>query len=117
MMTRFPPPLPFPPRTPKTRLLLLLSLLFFFTGGSKSVFSSSSSDDDDDDLLHQHHRDVRDTALSLLVNDRDVTETDRYDKSARTSFFFLTSSSSSFHVVFDLFELTKNKTYSLFLSF
>jgi hypothetical protein len=46
-----------------------------------------------------------------------VTETDRYDKSARTSFFFLTSSSSSFHVVFDLFELTKNKTYSLFLSF
>lgn len=117
MTTRFPPPLPFPPRTPKTRLLLLLSLLFFFTGGSKSVFSSSSSDDDDDDLLHQHHRDVRDTALSLLVNDRDVTETDRYDKSARTSFFFLTSSSSSFHVVFDLFELTKNKTYSLFLSF
>ena len=108
-MTRFPPPLPFPPRTPKTRLLLLLSLLFFFTGGSKSVFSSSSSADDDD-LLHQHHRDVRDTALSLLVNDRDVTETDRYDKSARTSFFFLTSS-SSFHVVFDLFELTKNKTY------
>ena len=88
MMTRFPPPLPFPPRTSKTRLLLLLSLLFFFTGGSKSVFSSSSSDDDDDDLLHQHHRDVRDTALSLLVNDRDVTETDRYDKSARTSFFF-----------------------------
>ena len=90
MMTRFPPPLPFPPRIPKTRLLLLLSLLFFFTGGSKSVFSSSSSDDDDDDddLLHQHHRDVRDTALSLLVNDRDVTETDRYDKSARTSFFF-----------------------------
>ena len=90
MTTRFPPPLPFPPRTPKTRLLLLLSLLFFFTGGSKSVFSSSSSsdDDDDDDLLHQHHRDVRDTALSLLVNDRDVTETDRYDKSARTSFFF-----------------------------
>ena len=117
MTTRFPPPLPFPPRTPKTRLLLLLSLLFFFTGGSKSVFSSSSSDDDEDDLLHQHHRDVRDTALSLLVNDRDVTETDRYDKSARTSFFFLTSSSSSFHVVFDLFELTKNKTYSLFLSF
>ena len=120
MTTRFPPPLPFPPRTPKTRLLLLLSLLFFFAGGSKSVFSSSSSsddDDDDDDLLHQHHRDVRDTALSLLVNDRDVTETDRYDKSARTSFFFLTSSSSSFHVVFDLFELTKNKTYSLFLSF
>ena len=118
MTTRFPPPLPFPPRTPKTRLLLLLSLLFFFTGGSKSVFSSSSSDDDDDDdLLHQHHRDVRDTALSLLVNDRDVTETDRYDKSARTSFFFLTSSSSSFHVVFDLFELTKNKMYSLFLSF
>lgn len=118
MTTRFPPPLPFPPRTPKTRLLLLLSLLFFFTGGSKSVFSSSSSDDDDDDdLLRQHHRDVRDTALSLLVNDRDVTETDRYDKSARTSFFFLTSSSSSFHVVFDLFELTKNKTYSLFLSF
>jgi hypothetical protein len=117
MTTRFPPPLPFPPRTPKTRLLLLLSLLFFFTGGSKSVFSSSSSSDDDDDLLHQHHRDVRDTALSLLVNDRDVTETDRYDKSARTSFFFLTSSSSSFHVVFDLFELTKNKTYSLFLSF
>ena len=116
MTTRFPPHLPFPPRTPKTRLLLLLSLLFFFTGGSKSVFSSSSSDDDDD-LLHQHHRDVRDTALSLLVNDRDVTETDRYDKSARTSFFFLTSSSSSFHVVFDLFELTKNKTYSLFLSF
>ena len=116
MTTRFPPPLPFPPRTPKTRLLLLLSLLFFFAGGSKSVFSSSSSDDDDD-LLHQHHRDVRDTALSLLVNDRDVTETDRYDKSARTSFFFLTSSSSSFHVVFDLFELTKNKTYSLFLSF
>lgn len=113
MTTRFPPPLPFPPRTPKTRLLLLLSLLFFFTGGSKSVLSSSS--DDDDDLL-QHHRDVRDTALSLLVNDRDVTETDRYDKSARTSFFFLTSS-SSFHVVFDLFELTKNKTYSLFLSF
>ena len=88
MTTRFPPPLPFPPRTPKTRLLLLLSLLFFFTGGSKSVFSSSSSDDYDDDLLHQHHRDVRDTALSLLVNDRDVTETDRYDKSARTSFFF-----------------------------
>ena len=41
----------------------------------------------EDDLL-QHHRDVRDTALSLLVNDRDVTETDRYDKSARTSFFF-----------------------------
>jgi hypothetical protein len=117
MTTRFPPPLPFPPRTPKTRLLLLLSLLFFFAGGSKSVFSSSSSSDDDDDLLHQHHRDVRDTALSLLVNDRDVTETDRYDKSARTSFFFLTSSSSSFHVVFDLFELTKNKTYSLFLSF
>jgi hypothetical protein len=117
MTTRFPPPLPFPPRTPKTRLLLLLSLLFFFAGGSKSVFSSSSSDDDDDDLLHQHHRDVRDTALSLLVNDRDVTETDRYNKSARTSFFFLTSSSSSFHVVFDLFELTKNKTYSLFLSF
>jgi hypothetical protein len=118
MTTRFPPPLPFPPRTPKTRLLLLLSLLFFFAGGSKSVFSSSSSDDDDDDdLLRQHHRDVRDTALSLLVNDRDVTETDRYDKSARTSFFFLTSSSSSFHVVFDLFELTKNKTYSLFLSF
>jgi hypothetical protein len=118
MTTRFPPPLPFPPRTPKTRLLLLLSLLFFFAGGSKSVFSSSSSsdDDDDDDLLRQHHRDVRDTALSLLVNDRDVTETDRYDKSARTSFFFLTSS-SSFHVVFDLFELTKNKTYSLFLSF
>ena len=117
MTTRFPPP--FPPflPTPKTSLLLLLSLLFFFTGGSKSVFSSSSSDDDDDDLLHQHHRDVRDTALSLLVNDRDVTETDRYDKSARTSFFFLTSSSSSFHVVFDLFELTKNKTYSLFLSF
>ena len=121
MTTRFPPPLPFPHRTPKTRLLLLLllSLLFFFAGGSKSVFSSSSSsdDDDDDDLLRQHHRDVRDTALSLLVNDRDVTETDRYDKSARTSFFFLTSSSSSFHVVFDLFELTKNKTYSLFLSF
>jgi hypothetical protein len=119
MTTRFPPPLPFPHRTPKTRLLLLLllSLLFFFAGGSKSVFSSSSSSDDDDDLLHQHHRDVRDTALSLLVNDRDVTETDRYDKSARTSFFFLTSSSSSFHVVFDLFELTKNKTYSLFLSF
>ena len=117
MTTRFPPPLPFPPRTPKTRLLLLLSLLFFFAGGSKSVFSSSSSDDDDDDLLHHRHRDVRDTALSLLVNDRDVTETDRYDKSARTSFFFLTSSSSSFHVVFDLFELTKNKTYSLFLSF
>jgi len=87
MTTRFPPPLPFPPRTPKTRLLLLLSLLFFFAGGSKSVFSSSS-DDDDDDLLRQHHRDVRDTALSLLVNDRDVTETDRYDKSARTSFFF-----------------------------
>ena len=116
--TRFPPLFPFPPRTPKTRLLLLLSLLFFFAGGSKSVFSSSSSDDDDDDdLLRQHHRDVRDTALSLLVNDRDVTETDRYDKSARTSFFFLTSSSSSFHVVFDLFELTKNKTYSLFLSF
>ena len=116
---RFPPPLPFPPRTPKTRLLLLLllSLLFFFAGGSKSVFSSSSSSDDDDDLLRQHHRDVRDTALSLLVNDRDVTETDRYDKSARTSFFFLTPSSSSFHVVFDLFELTKNKTYSLFLSF
>ena len=112
MTTRFPPsPFPFPPRTPKTRLLLLLSLLLFFTGGSKSVFSSSSSDDD---LLH--HRDVRDTALSLLVNDRDVTETDRYDKSARTSFFFLTSS-SSFHVVFDLFELTKNKMYSLFLSF
>ena len=110
MMTRFPPPLPFPPRTPKTRLLLLLSLLFFFTGGSKSVFSSSSSDDDDDDLLHHRHRDVRDTALSLLVNDHDVTETDRYDKSARTSFFFLTSS-SSFHVVIDLFELTKNKTY------
>ena len=109
-MTRFHPPFPFPPRTPKTRLLLLLSLLFFFTGGSKSVFSSSSSDDDDDDLLHQHHRDVRDTALSLLVNDRDVTETDRYDKSARTSFFSL-NSSSSFHVVFDLFELTKNKTY------
>ena len=112
--TRFPPLLPFPPRTPKTRLLLLLSLLFFFTGGSKSVFSSSSSssddDDDDDDLLHHRHRDVRDTALSLLVNDRDVTETDRYDKSARTSFFFLTSS-SSFHVVIDLFELTKNKTY------
>ena len=113
--TRFPPPLlPFSPRTPKTRLLLLLSLLFFFTGGSKSVFSSSSSssgdDDDDDDLLHHRHRDVRDTALSLLVNDRDVTETDRYDKSARTSFFFLTSS-SSFHVVIDLFELTKNKTY------
>ena len=117
MTTRFPPPLPFPPRTPKTRLLLLLSLLFFFAGGSKSVFSSSSSSDDDDDLLRQHHRDVRDTALSLLVNDRDVTETDRYDKSARTSFFFLTSSSSSFHVVFDLFELTKNKMYSLFLSF
>ena len=117
MMTRFPPPLPFPPRTPKTRLLLLLSLLFFFTGGSTSVFSSSSSSDDGDDDLLQHHRDVRDTALSLLVNDRDVTETDRYDKSARTSFFFLTSSSSSFHVVFDLFELTKNKTYSLFLSF
>ena len=117
MTTRFPPPLPFPPRTPKTRLLLLLSLLFFFAGGSKSVFSSSSSSDDDDDLLHQHHRDVRDTAHSLLVNDRDVTDTDRYDKSARTSFFFLTSSSSSFHVVFDLFELTKNKTYSLFLSF
>ena len=119
MTTRFPPPLPFPPRTPKTRLLLLLSLLFFFAGGSKSVFSSSSSsdDDDDDDLLRQHPRAVRDTALSLLVNDRDVTETDRYDKSARTSFFFLTSSSSSFHVVFDLFELTKNKTYSLFLSF
>ena len=112
--TRFPPLLPFSPRTPKTRLLLLLSLLFFFTGGSKSVFSSSSSssgdDDDDDDLLHHRHRDVRDTALSLLVNDRDVTETDRYDKSARTSFFFLTSS-SSFHVVIDLFELTKNKTY------
>lgn len=117
MTTRFPPPLPFPPRTPKTRLLLLLSLLFFFTGGSTSVFSSSSSSDDGDDDLLQHHRDVRDTALSLLVNDRDVTETDRYDKSARTSFFFLTSSSSSFHVVFDLFELTKNKTYSLFLSF
>ena len=112
MTTRFPPsPFPFPPRTPKTRLLLLLSLLLFFTGGSKSVFSSSPSDDD---LLHD--RDVRDTALSLLVNDRDVTETDRYDKSARTSFFFLTSS-SSFHVVFDLFELTKNKMYSLFLSF
>lgn len=108
--TRFPPPLPFSPRTPKTRLLLLLSLLFFFTGGSKSVFSSSSSSDDGDDDLLQHHRDVRDTALSLLVNDRDVTETDRYDKSARTSFFFLTSS-SSFHVVIDLFELTKNKTY------
>jgi len=106
-MTRF-PPFSFPP-TPKTRLLLLFSLLFFFTGGSKSVLSSSS-DDDDDDLL-QHHRDVRDTALSLLVNDRDVTETDRYDKSARTSFFFLTSSFSSFHVVIDLFELTKNKTY------
>ena len=88
MTTRFPPPLPFPPRTPKTRLLFLLSLLFFFAGGSKSVFSSSSSDDDDDDLLRQHHRDVRDTALSLLVNDRDVTETDRYDKSARSSFFF-----------------------------
>ena len=105
-MTRF-PPFSFPP-TPKTRLLLLFSLLFFFTGGSKSVLSSSS--DDDDDLL-QHHRDVRDTALSLLVNDRDVTETDRYDKSARTSFFFLTSSFSSFHVVIDLFELTKNKTY------
>jgi hypothetical protein len=117
MTTRFPPP--FPPflPTPKTRLLLLLSLLFFFTGGSTSVFSSSSSSDDGDDDLLQHHRDVRDTALSLLVNDGDATETDRYDKSARTSFFFLTSSSSSFHVVFDLFELTKNKTYSLFLSF
>ena len=108
--TRFPPLFPFPPRTPKTRLLLLLSLLFFFTGGSTSVFSSSSSSDDGDDDLLQHHRDVRDTALSLLVNDGDVTETDRYDKSARTSFFFLTSS-SSFHVVIDLFELTKNKTY------
>ena len=104
MTMRFPPPF----TNRRERLLLLLSLLFFFTGGSKSVLSSSS--DDDDDLL-QHHRDVRDTALSLLVNDRDVTETDRYDKSARTSFFFLTSYFSSFHVVIDLFELTKNKTY------
>ena len=53
--------------------------------------------------------DVRETALSLLVNDRDVTETDRYDKTlARVSSSF---SSSSFHVVIDLFELTKNKTY------
>jgi hypothetical protein len=88
MTTRFPPPFPPFRPTPKTRLLLLLSLLFFFTGGSTSVFSSSSSSDDGDDDLLQHHRDVRDTALSLLVNDGDATETDRYDKSARTSFFF-----------------------------